>query len=416
MKIKTYSQLQAVRARIKEMMPKKFGVDGDMEGFNRIKNEVSQVVNGKKSAFIGELKALAQALIDVEDAGIEPILKSAHEEIKLKSGQALKAKENPIMTVKTKLENFLRQKSVVIDSADGSELAIAEMISDSIVARTRQSSGLLSQMTVAPLASVKPFIRRELTDAQIARYAETDGVIGFSNPDTVSGSIMKNYLTLSKLYHKLPITDEAMHDVPDLVAFTLEQLQEQYNEQFGLELVLGESASEELPGVFTDLLDADNAYVESFKADGVRDANTFGAVVTGAADGLGERPLDVFNALVGSLPAKLLDGAVVTMNPETLRIYKGFTDSSDRPLFDITPKTFQGYPLSLDDNFPMLGDASKAVVSFGVADTALEMGNIDLKLQENPFQRDGVVLFKHIGRVGVACADNLALRVLLAQA
>ncbi|MFT5636400.1 MAG: HK97 family phage major capsid protein, partial [Cognaticolwellia sp.] len=341
-------------------------------------------------------------------SAIETQLKATHE--------ALKTKENPLMNAKTNLDNFLRQKSVVIDSADGSNLAISSMISDSIVARTRQSNGLLSQMTIAPLASVKSYILRDLTDAQIALYVESDGTIGFTNTDTVSGSIMKNYFTLSKLFHKLPITDEAMHDVPDLVKFTLDQLQTQYDEQFGSELVLGESASEELPGVFTDLLDADNAYVESLKADGVRDANTLGAMASRVVDSLGTKPLEVFNALVATLPAKLRANAIVTMHPDTLKAYQDVVDSNGQPLFKITPTSFECYELSLDDNFPVLGDASKAVVAFGVADTALAMGNIDLKLQENPFQRDGATLFKHIGRVGIAVKDNLALRVLLAQA
>jgi HK97 family phage major capsid protein len=398
MKIKTYSQLQAARARV-ITIAKAGGAD-----ITKPPSEDNACwLDADQQAEMSNLKLAIKSA-----SAIETQLKATH--------KALKTKENPIMTAKTKLDNFLRQKSVVIDSADGSNLAISSLISGSIVARTRQSNGLLSQMTIAPLASVKSYILRDLTDAQIARYAESDGTIGFTNTDTVSGSIMKNYFTLSKLFHKLPITDEVMHDVPDLVAFTLDQLQTQYDEQFGSELVLGESASEELSGVLTDLLDADNAYVEALKADGVRDANTLGAMASSVVDSLGTKPLEVFNALVATLPAKLRADAIVTMHPDTLKAYQDVVDSNGQPLFKITPTSFEGYALSLDDNFPVLGDASKAVVSFGVADTALAMGNVDLKLQENPFQRDGVVLFKHIGRVGLAVKDNLALRVLLAQA
>ena len=364
-----------------------------------------------------ELKELIKPIAECSDDYVDS-LKAKHQANKLqfKSTKLNQYMETPPMNAKTKLENFLSQKSVVINSGDGSELAIQSMVNGDIVARTRQSNGLLSQINIAPLASVKTYIRRDLTDAQVQRYAETDGTIGFTNTDTISGSIMKTYLGLSELYHKLPVTDEAMNDVPNLVDFTLEQLQIMYEEQFAKELVLGDSSIGELSGVFSDLLGKDNSYVEALKADGTRDANTFGAIATGAADGLGAKELEVFNALVASLPAKLRASATVTMNPTTLEAYQAIVDSTGRPLFTITATSFEGYPLSLDDNYPEIGDADKAIVTFGVADTAISMGNVDIKLQNNPYQRDGATLFKHIGRVGLAVKDNLALRVLLAQA
>ena len=398
MKIKTYSGLQAARANVLAILKSAGMPDNAKENE---KHTIWLTAEEKKELSVLRLAIKAAAPFELE-------LKTAH--------HALKAKENPAMFVKTKLENILRSKSIVLGSGDGSSLAIAEMVNGEIIARTRKSNGLLSQLNINPLASVKSYFLRDLTDAQVARYAETDGTIGYTRTDTVSGSIMKSPLTLSSLYHKLPVTDETLNDTPNLVEFTLGQLTAMYEEQYGKELVLGDSSFEELPGVFTDLLDSGNAYAEALKIDGVRDANTFGALISGVTDSLGTKPLEVFNALVATLPAKLRADAIVTMNPETLKAYQSVLNSADHPIFKITPTSFEGYPLSLDDNMPVLGDADKAVVAFGVADKALGMGNVDIKLQENPVQLDGATLFKHIGRVGLAVKDNLALRVLLAQA
>lgn len=398
MKIKSYSQLQAARARLGVIMNNHVAIDGSVGNF------------------ANELKSLTTAILEVEDSGIESTLKHAHEEIKVKSATALKKKENPIMKAKQQFENFLTGKSVLLNSGDGSELAIASMVNVAIAQLTGKSNGLLSQININPMASVDYSIRRELTSAQIARYEQSDGILGFSRTDTISGGIMKNKLNLSELYHQLPVTDEAINDVPNLVSYTLARLQEKYEDQYGEELLLGDSASAELPGVLTDLLDSANGYVEALKADDSRDANTFGAVVTGSADNLGTDAHAVFNRLVASLPAKLRTSATVTMNPTTLEAYSNVKGSDGQPVFNITPTSFEGYALSLDDNFPVLGDSSKAVVAFGNADTAIAMGNVDVKLAPNPIQRDGATLFKHIGRVGVTVKDNLALRVLLAKA
>lgn len=398
MKIKSYSQLQAARARLSVIMNNHVAKDGNVEKFS------------------AELKVLTTAILEVEDSGIESTLKKAHEEIKIKSAKALKTKENPIMKAKQQFENFLTGKSVLLSSGDGSELAIAAMVNVAIAQLTGKSNGLLSQININPMASVDYSIRRELTSAQIARYEQSDGTIGFSRTDTISGGIMKNKLNLSDLYHQLPVTDEAMSDVPNLVNFTLEQLQGKYEDQYGAELLLGDSASAELPGVLTNLLDSANGYVEALKTDDSRDANTLGAVITGSADSLGVDAHAVFNSLVASLPAKLRAGATVTMNPTTLEAYANVKGNDGQPLFDITPTSFESYPLSLDDNMPELGDTSKAIVAFGNADTAIAMGNVDVKLAPNPIQRDGVTLFKNIGRVGLAVKDNLALRLLLAKA
>jgi HK97 family phage major capsid protein len=398
MKIKSYSQLQAARARLSVIMNNHVLKDGNVDKFST------------------ELKSLTTAIIQVEDSGIESTLKQTHEQIKIKSAKALKPKENPIMKAKQKFENFLTGKSVLLNSGDGSELAIAAMVNVAIAQLTGKSNGLLSQISINPMASVDYSIRRELTSAQIARYEQSDGTIGFSRTDTMSGGIMKNKLNLSDLYHQLPVTDEAMSDVPNLVNFTLTQLHGKYEDQYGAELLLGDSASAELPGVLTDLLDSANGYVEALKADESRDANTFGAVATGSADSLGTDAHAVFNSLVASLPAKLRSGATVTMNPTTLEAYANVKGNDGQPVFDISPTSFEGYPLSLDDNMPVLGDASKAIVAFGNADTAIAMGNVDVKLAQNPIQRDGATLFKHIGRVGLTVKDNLALRLLLAKA
>lgn len=407
MKIKTYSQLQAARSRVSTIMKANYKPTGTD----------SFIATGDIKAYANELKSLTAAILEVEDAGIEATLKYAHEEIKTKTTQAkIRTKETQIMKAKQQFENFLTGKSVILNSGDGSELAIAVMVNVAIAKLTGKSNGLLSQIDIDPLASVNSSIRRELTPAQVARYAQSDGTIGYTRVDTISGNIMKNKLTLSDLYHQLPITDEAMNDVPNLVNFTLGQLQGKYEDQYGAELLLGESASDELPGVLTDLLDSANAYVEALKADDSRDANTFGAVISGSADSLGADQLAIFNSLVTSLPAKLRAGATVTMNPKTLEAYANVKGSDGQPLFKITPSSFQDYPLSLDDNFPVLGDVSKAVVAFGNANTAISMGNVDVKLAPNPIQRDGVTLFKHIGRVGTAVRDNLALRFLLAKA
>lgn len=406
MKLKTYAQLQAARARV-----------------NVIMNDHIAKNLGAVGKYADELKALTTAIFEVEDSGVEATLKHAHTQIKTKTTQAKfktkvsqVMKTNPVEVAKKYLENKLLGKTVLLNSVDGSELAIAALVNNIIAAKTRKSNGLLSQITIMPLASVDYSIRRELTDAQIERYAQSDGTIGYTRVDTVSGSIMKNKLTLSDLFHQLPITDDAMNDVPNLVDFTLEQLQGKYEDQYGLELLLGDSASAELPGVLTDLLDSANAYVEALKADDNRDANTFGAVTTSAADSLGTDPHAVFNRLVASLPAKLRVGATVTMHPDMLEAYANVKGSDGQPVFNITPTTFENYPLSLDDNMPVLGNTSKAVVAFGNADTAIAMGNVDVKLAPNPIQRDGATLFKHIGRVGSAVKDNLALRFLLAQA
>lgn len=407
MKIKTYSQLQAARARVSTIMNANF----KFVGADKLK------ATGDIKAYANELKSLTTAIFEVENSGTEATLKHAHEEIRNKTNQAkFKTKETSIMKVKQQFENFLTGKSVILNSGDGSELAIAAMVNVVIAKLTGKSNGLLSQINIDPLASVDSSIRRELTPVQVARYAQSNGTIGYTRTDTISGSIMKNKLTLSDLYHQLPITDEAMNDVPNLVEFTLNQLQSKYEDQYGAELLLGDSASEELPGVLTDLLDSTNAYVEALKADESRDANTFGALVTGSVDSLGVDQLAIFNSLVTSLPAKLRTSATVTMNPKTLEAYANVKGSNGQPIFKITPTTFQDYPLSLDDNFPVLGDDSKAVVAFGNANTAIAMGNVDIKLAPNPIQRDGVTLFKHIGRVGTAARDNLALRFLLAKA
>jgi HK97 family phage major capsid protein len=193
-------------------------------------------------------------------------------------------------------------------------------------------------------------------------------------------------------------------------------MQGKYEDQYASELIQGDSASGELPGVTTDFLDLDNSNAEALVADLIRDANTFGAVITGEADTLGTDPYKAFNALVASLPAKLRADATVTMHPDTLEAYSNVKGTDGQPVFKITPTTFENYPLSLDDNFNSLGDVNKAVVAFGNADKALSMGNIDLKLQENPYQVDGVTLFTHAGLVGLTVRDNLALRFLLAKA
>jgi HK97 family phage major capsid protein len=358
----------------------------------------------------------ADQQVELSNLRIEIALAGQNEKQLKEAHIAMKNTANPIQKTKNQFENFLLGKSVVLDSGDGSELAIASMLSIGIAKLTEKSNGLLSQVSINPLASVDYSILRELTTAQVARYSQTDGTIGYTRADTVSGSIMKNKLVLSDLYHQLPVTDEAMNDVPNLVQHTISRLADKYDNQYGAELVLGDSDSGELPGVMTDLLDSENAYVEALKADDSRDANTFGAIATGAADSLGSDPIASFNALVASLPAVLRASATVTMNPTTIEAYQAVKDSTGRPLFNITPTSFQGYPLSLDDNYPELGDSDKGVVSFGHADTALAMGNVGIKLAQNPIQRDGATLFKEIGRVGLAVKDNLALRFLLAQA
>jgi HK97 family phage major capsid protein len=403
MKIKTYAQLQAARARQSDIM----------------NNRVSKGASFSKP-FLNELKALTVAILEVEDADIESTLKYDHTQIKTKTAKAKEIKSmTPLQIAIKALGNKLIGKSTLLHSGDGSDLAIAELVSGAIVKRVTDSRGVLNAINIQPLASVKTRFLRELTKPQIERYAQSDGTIGFTRADTATGSFINTKFTLSDLYHKVPVTDEAKHDIPKAVESTLISLSDQYEKQYGLEVLVGESANAELPGMCSDLLDLGNDHAESLVADATRDINTFGAILTGISGDFSLTPHAKFHELVATLPAKLKNEAAVYMNRNTLEAYSKFVDDNNRPLFSITKDSFETYPLVIDDNMPNANTnigKSKAIVGFGVPDKALALGNIDIKFLEDEFSSEGVTLFKNVGRIGGAVKDNTAMRFLLAKA
>ena len=395
LKIKTFAQLQAARAEIYK--------------FYRDNGEVE--ANGKATAWLTkEQKSRVdelRAAIDLASPN-EPELKKAHLMTKAAA-----------MPVRQKFGLKLAGKSIVIDSSDNSSLAIDEYVSQEISNRVNNSSTMLAAITIAPIESVDYYINRRINSAQTLRYEQSDGTLGYTRTDTVGGSFVKNKLNFSEWYHQLPATDEATVDVSYLVDNTLENLSDAYEDKFGYELVQGDSSAGELPGATTDLLDVDNAHSESLLDDDIRDVNTFGAIVSGENGGLGVQAHAKFMELTASLPTKLRSESTVYMNSATLVAYAGILDTAGNPIFKVTPDSFEGYPLELDDNMPTLNsdaNATRAVVAFGNVDRSIKVGNINLSLKEDPYTRDGVTLFKNVGRVGLTVKDNTSLRFLLCQA
>tara|TARA_R110001592_G_scaffold48168_6_gene151990 strand:+ start:4384 stop:5724 length:1341 start_codon:yes stop_codon:yes gene_type:complete len=390
MKIENFGQFQAAQARIKYL----------------ITNHLT-VINGEGSidpAVVPELKALTHAISAAEDAGLSTI-KQKHFAKKLavktvSKGKKMNIKESVSITYKAAVKSATPQEAEIdvkaLVGSDGA-LAIDEFLQKGITERARKSSGLLGELVIEQLPSAKfrpaPV---EITVAEAEKWSESNGSDRFQYTVTGTSAFAQTTPADSAYMATFDATSEAVADpATDLPTFVGNSVDKSIMEALSAELAIGDSDIAELSGAFTDMLDGDNAFLESLKPNSTRNPFIFGALASGTADSLGTKVLgitgsvlDNIKLLITGLPIEYRkQSPVFVMNDDAWSQIQALRSQDSQAFIAITADSIDGYMVVLDEDSP------DNTIGFGLPAVAIGVGIYSTIEKVNPYIKDGIVRF-----------------------
>jgi len=338
--------------------------------------------------------------------------------IKHQSGK-LSSKENNIglvykAAIKSATENVPEVDIKALVTTDVA-LAIDDILQLGIAERARKASGLLGQIEIVQLPSAKYRPQPvEVTVSDAEKWAENATTTVY----TVTGTsaFAQASASDSGFMGIFDATTEAVADpATDLVLFVGGSIDKTIFEGLSAELIGGDSDLGEFGGVFTDLIDSDNSYVEALKPLALRQPFIFGAVKTGSAGSLGTTTLGVAGSVLDNVKGLITylpiayrsQNPVFIMNDDCWSQIQFLRSQDAQAFMEITADSIDGYKVVLDEDVP---DNS---IAFGLPKEALGVGVYSTIDKVNPYLLDGLVRFTRKSRLKSWVKLNDAMVMLL---
>lgn len=369
-------------------------------------------VKVKEAANEDELNDIKSEMSDLRTKLKEPALAVSDESgVKALKSMAVKSFNTYARQVKggqLDLKEFINTisdqfKALNIASPETGGAAVASVLSMDLIEYAREYSPILSKI------GMKSGLTRDFTELVLISYPTVgdgiENVAGVTLAATAEQTYGEVKADVIKVYANPRITDEALKGTDyNVYADLIRLIGKEITIMLAYKIYYGDGSAKNGRGMLASgRVDITNLTGKSFAATPVRDPDYFAAKPTGVSGGLGadnEAIINFFIDTKNSLPTMYLNGAVWTMNRNSLSVIEKIKDVDGHPLLISSYKTggpaeILGHPVELDDTLPNIAVDSTPIL-FGKLNLAFAMSNGDIDyMQPNPYKIAGVTIYEY---------------------
>lgn len=300
--------------------------------------------------------------------------------------------------------------------------AVASVLSMDLIEYAREFSPILSKL------GMKNGLTRDFTELVLVSYPSVgDGIENVAGV-TLAATTEQTYKSVKadviKVYANPRITDEAMKGTDyNVYADLIRLIGQEITIMLAYKVYYGDGSDKNGRGMLaSNRVDITNITGKSFVLAPARDPDYFPVVPTGVSGALGadnDATIDFFTTVKNKLPTMYLNGAVWTMNRNSLSAIEKVKDADGHPLLISSYKTggdaeILGHPVELDDTLPDIA-ADSTPILFGQISRAFAMANGDIDyMLPNPYKISGVTIYEYHKEIFTIMQASDALIVIAA--